>query len=302
MSAGAGAGTRRRRAPRPPRPRGEVHRSPDLARARAHHDHPNHPVRHRGGRRVRPAAPTADPPRRLGRPRREPPDPRSHRDPAAGRPPPRRGPTQTPVAVVVGHRSHLEEVDQLWQTYLRRFDLEHTFRFFTQTLGWTRARTRSPETGDRPTQIIIAAHTQLRLSRHLTHDLRRPWERPIEPDRLTPARIRRGFRNIRGKLPSWPAHRNPHDRDQDAPQDHPTPTAPPDTTPARRSKQPQARERRSRQVKRQAEPVLVTDWLSPRTALVGLAARANGVPLSTRDARAVGTYAAVGAEIELVGT
>ncbi|MGH3616262.1 MAG: hypothetical protein ACRDRK_27440 [Pseudonocardia sp.] len=31
----------------------------------------------------------------------------------------------------------LEEVDQLWQTYLRRFDLEHTFRFLKQTLGWT---------------------------------------------------------------------------------------------------------------------------------------------------------------------
>jgi hypothetical protein len=28
-------------------------------------------------------------------------------------------------------------VDQLWQTFLRRFDLEHTFRLFKQTLGWT---------------------------------------------------------------------------------------------------------------------------------------------------------------------
>lgn len=93
------------------------------------------------------------------------------------------------------------EVDQLWQTYLRRFDLEHTFRFFKQTLGWTRAKTRSPEAGDRWTQIIIATHTQLRLSRHLTHDLRRPWERPTEPDQLTPARTRRGFRNIHSKLP-----------------------------------------------------------------------------------------------------
>lgn len=93
------------------------------------------------------------------------------------------------------------DVDHLWQTYLRRFDLEHTFRFFKQTLGWTRAKIRSPQAGDRWTQIIIAAHTQLRLSRNLTQDLRRPWERPAEPDRLTPARVRRGFRNIRRKLP-----------------------------------------------------------------------------------------------------
>jgi hypothetical protein len=28
-------------------------------------------------------------------------------------------------------------------------------------------------------------------------DLRRPWEKPAEPGRLTPARVRRWFRNIR---------------------------------------------------------------------------------------------------------
>lgn len=27
------------------------------------------------------------------------------------------------------------QVDRLWQVFLRRFDLEHTFRFFKQTLG-----------------------------------------------------------------------------------------------------------------------------------------------------------------------
>ena len=45
--------------------------------------------------------------------------------------------------------------------------------------------------------LIIAAHTQLRLARPLVADLRRPWERPAQPGRLTPARVRRGFRNIR---------------------------------------------------------------------------------------------------------
>jgi toxin FitB len=35
-------------------------------------------------------------------------------------------------------------------------------------------------------------------------------------------------------------------------------------------------------------------------ALVGLAARAANIPLVTRDARALGTYAALGAEIEIV--
>ena len=35
-------------------------------------------------------------------------------------------------------------------------------------------------------------------------------------------------------------------------------------------------------------------------ALVGLAARAAGTPLATRDARALGTYAALGVDVEIV--
>ncbi|WP_369360881.1 NF041680 family putative transposase [Streptomyces sp. cg2] len=93
-----------------------------------------------------------------------------------------------------------QTVDLRWQAFLRRFDLEHTFRFEKQTLGWTRPKLRSPEAADRWTWIVIAAHTQLRLTRPLAADLRRPWERPAEPGRLTPARVRRGFRNIRPHL------------------------------------------------------------------------------------------------------
>ena len=81
--------------------------------------------------------------------------------------------------------------------------LEHTFRLFKQVLGWTRPKTRTPQAADRWTWLIIAAHTQLRLARPLAEDLRKPWERPAAARRLTPARVRRGFRNIRanGRLP-----------------------------------------------------------------------------------------------------
>jgi hypothetical protein len=93
------------------------------------------------------------------------------------------------------------DVDRLWQTFLRRFDLEHTFRLFKQVLGWTVPRIRNPEAADRWTWLIISAHTQLRLARPLAADLRLPWERPASPGRLTPARVRRGFRNIRAAIP-----------------------------------------------------------------------------------------------------
>lgn len=89
------------------------------------------------------------------------------------------------------------DVDRLWHAFLRRFDLEHTFRMIKQTLGWTRPKLRDPEAADRWTWLVIAAHTQLRLVRSLTADLRRPWERPAPPNKLTPARVRRGFRNLR---------------------------------------------------------------------------------------------------------
>ncbi len=42
-----------------------------------------------------------------------------------------------------------------------------------------------------------AAYAQLWLARHLATDLRRPWEKPAQPGRLTPARVRRGFRHLR---------------------------------------------------------------------------------------------------------
>ena len=89
------------------------------------------------------------------------------------------------------------EVDRCWQAFLRRFDLEHTFRLFKQVLGWTAPKIRSPEAADRWTWLIIACYAQLRLARPLAADLRLPWQRPCPPGRLTPARVRRDFRNIR---------------------------------------------------------------------------------------------------------
>jgi DDE superfamily endonuclease len=95
-------------------------------------------------------------------------------------------------------------VDRLWQAFLRRFDLEHTFRLFKQVLGWTIPKIRDPRAADRWTWLIIIVHAQLRLARPLAEDLRLPWERPAPPGRLTPARVRRGFRNIRATV-SCPA-------------------------------------------------------------------------------------------------
>jgi DDE superfamily endonuclease len=83
------------------------------------------------------------------------------------------------------------DLDLLWRAYVRRFDLEHTFRFLKQTLGWTTPRVRHPEQADRWSWLVLAAFTQLRLARPCVADRRLPWERHYSPGSLTPHRVRR---------------------------------------------------------------------------------------------------------------
>ena len=84
-----------------------------------------------------------------------------------------------------------------WRAYLRRFDIEHTFRFIKNTLGWTTPSLCTPEQADCWSWLIVGALTQLRLARGLVDDLRLPWERPLGEAKLTPTRVRRGFRRLR---------------------------------------------------------------------------------------------------------
>jgi hypothetical protein len=92
------------------------------------------------------------------------------------------------------------EVTVLWQAYLRRFDLEHTFRFFKQVLGWDAPLLRDPAAADRWTWLLIAAYAQLRLAAPVAADRRLPWQRPQPPGAMTPARVRRGFRAVREQI------------------------------------------------------------------------------------------------------
>jgi hypothetical protein len=106
------------------------------------------------------------------------------------------------------------DLDLLWRAYVRRFDLEHTFRFPKQTLGWTTPRVRHPEQADRWTWLVIAALTQLRLGRASVADRRLPWERRYDPGRLTPVRVHRVVSALLAQLgtpakPPKPCGRSP---------------------------------------------------------------------------------------------
>lgn len=99
----------------------------------------------------------------------------------------------------------LPDLDLCWRAYLRRFDIEHTYRFAKKVLGWTTPALRTPKQADRWTWLIVAAYTQLRLARGLVNDMRLPWERPRAPNTLTPTRVRRGFRQLQATI-GTPTH------------------------------------------------------------------------------------------------
>jgi hypothetical protein len=92
-------------------------------------------------------------------------------------------------------------VAALWQAYLRRFDLEHLFRYLKSQLGWDKAMLRDPAAADRWTWLIIACYAQLWLARDLAADIRLPWQRPqlgtAPAQVMTPGRVRAGFRGVR---------------------------------------------------------------------------------------------------------
>ena len=94
------------------------------------------------------------------------------------------------------HSEGEPDLPQLWRGYVRRFDLEHTIRYWKQALGWTTLRVRHPEQADRWTCLMLAAYTQLRLARGIVADRRLPWERLLPAESLTPMRVLRNFATL----------------------------------------------------------------------------------------------------------
>jgi hypothetical protein len=93
----------------------------------------------------------------------------------------------------------------VFAAYQRRFDLEHTFRFLKHDLGWTTPAPMHPDTALRWSWLVLVAYTQLRLARGSVRDLRLPWEKPQPAEVMSPRRVRRDFRRVRG-LTGTPAN------------------------------------------------------------------------------------------------
>jgi hypothetical protein len=98
------------------------------------------------------------------------------------------------------------DLDRLWRAYLRRFHIEHLFRFCKQHLGWTLPRLRTPDQAQRWSWLIAAAYACLHAARDLVGDHRMPWE---PAGLMSPLRVKRGFRVLLAELGTPAKSRKP---------------------------------------------------------------------------------------------
>ncbi|GDY53381.1 hypothetical protein SVIO_040040 [Streptomyces violaceusniger] len=100
------------------------------------------------------------------------------------------------------------DVEHWWQSFLRGFDLEHTFRLMKQTLGWTAPKVRHADTADLWTWLLIVAHTQLRLARPSPRTSAAPGNDRPSPVDSPPPGCGGGFATSARPRPVQRPHRN----------------------------------------------------------------------------------------------
>lgn len=89
--------------------------------------------------------------------------------------------------IVIGKRRHELSIQQAWEAYGQRYDVEHYFRFGKQRLLERAYQTSDDQHEENWMHIVALAKVQLWLARDLAKSLPRPWERYLpEIKRKTP--------------------------------------------------------------------------------------------------------------------
>jgi len=78
-----------------------------------------------------------------------------------------------------------------WQHYLRRFSIEHWYRFSRQRLHWTLPQLTTQRSLDTWTTLVGLMSWQLWLAREECPDTPLPWQ--SAQDKLTPGRVAQAF-------------------------------------------------------------------------------------------------------------
>lgn len=102
-----------------------------------------------------------------------------------------------------------------WRSYLRRFGIDHWYRFAKQSLHWTLPQLKTPEQSDRWSDLMPLLTWELWLARQVVVDKPLPWQKA--QTLLTPGRVRQSFAGVlaqigtpthapkpRGKSKGWP--------------------------------------------------------------------------------------------------
>jgi hypothetical protein len=102
-----------------------------------------------------------------------------------------------------------------WRLYLRRFAIDHWYRFAKQRLYWTLPHFGTPEQAERWSDLMPLITWELWLARGAVADRPLPWQK--RQVNLTPGRVCQGMGGVlavirtptrvpkpRGKPPGWP--------------------------------------------------------------------------------------------------
>ena len=101
--------------------------------------------------------------------------------------------------LVMGERRHELTLAHIYQSYKRRFNLEHFFRFGKQKLCLAAFQTPDVKREENWGHLVHVAYAQLWMARSLAEALPRPWERnlPVMKRRLiSPTLVQRDFGRI----------------------------------------------------------------------------------------------------------
>jgi DDE superfamily endonuclease len=107
-------------------------------------------------------------------------------------------------------------LSQTWKQYLRRFTIEHWYRFMRQRLHWTIPQLSTPKQMETWSDLMPLMTWQLWLARDVVEDSPLPWQKTMT--QLTPGRIANAFAPLlarigspapdpkpRGKSTGWPS-------------------------------------------------------------------------------------------------
>ena len=105
-------------------------------------------------------------------------------------------------------------LEEVWRLYLRRFTIDHWYRFLKQRLHWTVPKLSTPKQCERWSDLMPLMTWELWLARDIVADNPLPWQK--SSDKMTPGRVAQAMGSIfavigtpalppkpRGKSPGW---------------------------------------------------------------------------------------------------